>query len=144
MNEAMFNALCLAAGALLVTWWFHRRLGRGRAKEETPGFPVGVDPKAFLRARYAAKARFRAGVFACSLAALLVHLGGGGRIIPLLLLCGAAFCQYGAVRRNTSVFLTRALQQRFFASEEPQPASHVAASSGSAPDEGRPHATIRR
>ena len=143
MSGPMFNALCLAGGALLVTVFLHRRLGRGRAKEETPSFPAGVDPTAFLRARYTVKARFRAGVFLCSLAALLVYFGGGGRIVPLLLLCGAALCQLGAVRQKTSAHLSRTLQQRFFTTDEPTvPPSE--ASVGWIQENGSTHATTRR
>ena len=144
MSGPMFNALCLAGGALLVTLFLHRRLGRGRAKEETPSFPAGVDPREFLRARYTVKAWFRVGVFLCSLAALLVYLGGGGRIIPLLLLCGAALCQLGAVRQKTAAHLTRVLQRRFFVKEEPDVASPADAASGWIQENGSTHATTRR
>ena len=143
MSGPMFNALCLAGGALLVTSLFHRRL-RSRQASEEPFFPNETAQREFLRARYAAKARFRAGVFLCSLAALLVYLGGGGRIVPLLLLCGAALCQLGAVRQKTAGQLTRVMQRRFFVMEEPDAAAPADAASDWIQENEPTHATTRR
>ena len=143
MSGPMFNALCLAAGALLVALLFHRRM-RSRQASEEPFFPDETAQREFLRARYAAKARFRAGVFLCSLAALLVYLGGGGRIVPLLLLCGAALCQVGAVRQKTAAHLTQVMQRRFFVKEEPDVAALADAASGRIQENGPTHATTRR
>ena len=50
MSGPMFNALCLAGGALLVTSLFHRRL-RSRQASEEPFFPNETAQREFLRAR---------------------------------------------------------------------------------------------
>ena len=142
MSGALFNALCLAAAALAATWLLYRRIASGSSPPEEH-LPAGADLRALLKARYAAKAWFRAGVLVCSGAALAVYLGGGGRVIPLLLLCGAAACQYGAARRNTSAYLTQALHQRFFTGQDSEP-SPSETSSGALPEEDVPHATTRR
>ena len=83
-------------------------------------------------------------MFLCSLAALLVYLGGGGRIVPLLLLCGAALCQLGAVRQKTAGQLTRVMQRRFFVMEEPDAAAPADAASDWIQENEPTHATTRR
>lgn len=114
----MFNAFCLLGAALLATRFLYRRFSSGGEAAQGPFIPRGENVHAVLRARYAGKAKFRAGVLAFSLAALGVYFGGGGRVIPILLLCGAALCQYGAMRLQTSAYLTQAMQQRFFEAKE--------------------------
>lgn len=130
-DTAMRNALILGAGALILWSMTSRYLSRRRAQDtRTVPPPFMASPPCSLEKReddgvgkllkklYGRKTKFRLGVLACSLLALVAYVWGQSRSTAIIMLLLAVFFQYGVYRHRTATLLTETLQRRKTASDK--------------------------
>ena len=118
MDTATSHALILTATAALV-WYLGRALllrtgERGtESGSQQEGKPLSAgDLEATLKDLYARRARYRLGVIACCVLALAAYFFGGHRLLLLVPLLGACWCQYNIYKHRTTGRLTELMQQR--------------------------------
>ncbi|MDD4701417.1 MAG: hypothetical protein PHI96_04280 [Desulfovibrio sp.] len=118
MDTATSHALILTAAAVVI-WHLARTLlmrAYGRKAEARGGQtsePLSVDDlEARLKEMYAIRARYRLGTITCCVLALLVYFSGGHRLLLLMPLGVACWCQYGIYKHRTIGRLTELRQQR--------------------------------
>lgn len=118
MDTATSHALMLTAAAIVI-WHLCRTLlsrAAGRKAESRGGQtdePLSAgDLEAKLKEMYAIRARYRLGTIACCLFALAVYFSGGHRLLLLVPLLAAGWCQYGIYKHRTIGRLTELMQQR--------------------------------
>lgn len=117
MDAATVHFLLLVAAAVVV-WGLAgrlaRRIGRHGAKDRQEENAVLSDDalERKLKELYARRAQYRIGVFAGCALALAVYFSGGHRLLSVICILGACWCQYRVYRHSTTQCLTELMRRR--------------------------------
>lgn len=117
MDAATVHFLLLVAAAVVV-WSLAGRLARrigGRAAEDRQKENEALSNDVLerrLKGLYARRAQYRIGVFAGCVLALAVYFSGGHRLLSVICILGACWCQYCVYRHSTTQCLTELMRRR--------------------------------
>lgn len=117
MDAATVHFLLLVAAAVVV-WGLAGRLARrigGRAAEDGQKENAVLSDDALerkLKELYARRMQYRIGVFAGCALALGVYFSGGHRLLSVICILGACWCQYRVYRHSTTQCLTELMRRR--------------------------------